>query len=159
MSRDLTINDLCQISGYSRHQMRGLLDVLPIQGNRSGGARVANTYTGLDLLLVVVCCKLETKYGLKRQVVGEVASRLVPALSGPSRVAPQARLVVTFDPVDVIYVEEANVAVPDGLVVALEPVFALVDAHLAPARSGSGKRQHEFNFGLLGVASDSGRKR
>lgn len=153
MGRPITMTDLCELSGYTRHQMRGFLGELPMYCKRKGNARVAIEYSTHDLLIVTVCCRLETRYGIKRQTVCGFADGIARILGGPDRVRQSGRLVLKFDPIQVDYVEQLGTQIGDGVVVALEPVMALIERHLAPVGRPVPKHQMEINYGLLEVSS------
>ncbi len=150
MARQLTMSDLCAISGYSRHQMRDLLDKIPIFDGKTGEARIAKCYTAHDLLVIAVCCRLETRYGIKRPTVGELSTQLARVLSGPRPVSRAARLLIFFSPLQVSYVEQVD-DLSDGLVIALEPVFDQVDDYLLPGRSSLPTMQKELRLGPVGL--------
>lgn len=134
MSRNITVADLCALTGYSRDQLRGLLNELPMYARRKSEERVAHIYSSRDVLVIVVCCRLESVYGLKRSTVSSLARRLATVLAVPRPVARGARLVLTLQPPSVSYVEHID-DLPDGLVMALEPVFSTIDNYLLPFMS------------------------
>lgn len=158
MGRPLTITDLCELSGYSRHQMHGLLKELPMysKGKRSGTARVAKTYSMHDLVVVTLCCRLETRYGMKRQSITGFAEDIARILGGPDKVTRAGRLILKYEPLRVDYVEQLRTHVDDGLVIALEPIIASIEQHLTPVDALIPKHQTEFNYGLIEVKA--GRK-
>lgn len=156
MSRPITMTDLCELSGYTRHQMRGFLGELPMYGKRKGNARVAIEYSTHDLLIVTMCCRLETLYGIRRQTVCSFAEGIARILGGPDRVIRSGRLILKYDPIQVDYVDQLGPQISDGIVVALEPVITLIERHLTPADTPVPKHQMEMNYGLLEVKS--GRK-
>lgn len=131
-SRILTISDLLAISGYTRDQMRGLLDAMPAYAVRNTQVRVAKQYTALDLLVVRTCSQLESRYGLQRSAVASFSERLQTVLSGPRPVSATARLLLTFDPADVRYIELLEGAY-EGLLIPLVPIFQVVDEYLLPS--------------------------
>lgn len=151
-SRSLTMADLLAISEYTRDQMRGLLDAMPAYASRNTQVRVAKQYTAQDLLVVRTCAQLESRYGLQRGAVADLSDALRSALSGPRPVSATARLLLTFDPPDVRYVE-ATVSVEEGLLVPLAPIFQAVDEYLLPGRAQLGWGQHELGFGPQAVNS------
>jgi len=151
-SRSLTMADLLVISGYTRDQMRGLLDAIPAYASRNTRVRVAKQYTAQDLLLVRTCSQLECRYGLQRGVVASFSDALRSVLSGPKPVSATARLLLTFDPADVRYVE-ANDSFEEGLLVPLAPIFHAVDEYLLPGRQQLDWGQRELGFGPQAVIS------
>lgn len=154
MARSLTITDLCEISGYSRHQMRGLLDELPVFNRRVGSARIAKTYSSHDLFLVALFCRLETRFGLKRQIICALATEIADVLGGSNKVTKAGRLILTYEPTRVTYVEQLQTNIDDGLVISLAPVISLVDDYLLPASAAIPVHQTEINFGLHEVSSN-----
>jgi hypothetical protein len=139
-ARILKHNNLAEACGYSKDKLRGLLDELPQFANIETKARVAKEYSRHDLLVIATCCRLEARYGLRRSTVAELSIELANALRGPRPVSNKAKLVITFDPLNVVYAEELTELV-DGLVVALEPVFRQVDDYLLPDRSTAWPQQ------------------
>lgn len=130
----LKISDLAAVAGYTRFQMRGLLnDVFP-EPARGKRTRSHRTFSPQDLLLITVACELERTYGVKRGVLALISEPLRQALNGPRAANREARLVVTFTPPMATYlVPEAPVT--EGLVLALGPLFARVDEYLGVAES------------------------
>jgi hypothetical protein len=71
---------------------------------------------------------------MRRTAVAKLGPSLRTALAGPKVVSKKARLVVTVDPVQVEYVD-MSITEKEGVVVALGPIFAIVDEYMA-ARTG-----------------------
>lgn len=151
-SRSLTMSDLLAISGYTRDQMRGLLDAMPAYASRNTQVRVAKQYTAQDLLVVRTCSQLESRYGLQRGTVAGFSDRLRSVLSGPRPVSATARLLLTFDPSEVRYVE-APEGIYEGLLVPLAPIFQAVDEYLLPSPVQVNWNQRELGFGPLAINS------
>lgn len=137
--------------------MRGLLDELPMFNKRVGSARIAKTYTPHDLLLVGLFCRLETRFGLKRQAICGFAVDVARVLGGPNKASRAGRLILTYEPPQVVYVEQPGTHVEDGLVIALAPIIALVDEHLMPVSAPNPTHQTEIYFGLHEVSPDGRR--
>jgi hypothetical protein len=131
MRRDITIGDLCELTGYSRDQMRGLLAELPPFASRPGAARVARVYSNHDVLVIVLLCRLETVYALKRGAVAALCEPIANALATPRAVSTSAKLLVRTETTQCEYCDELR-SVEDGMVVPLEPVFAVIDSYLVP---------------------------
>jgi hypothetical protein len=146
--------DLLAISGYTRDQMRGLLDAMPAYASRNTQVRVAKQYTAQDLLVVRTCSQLESRYGLQRGAVAGLSDALRSTLSGPRPVSATARLLLTLDPPDVRYVEVTE-SIEEGLLVPLAPIFRAVDEYLLPGRAWLDWGQRELGFGPLAVSSTS----
>lgn len=151
-SRSLTMADLLAITGYTRDQMRGLLDALPAYASRNTQVRVAKLYTAQDLLVLRTCSQLESRFGLQRGAVAGFSDGLRCALSGPRPVSATPRLLLTFDPSDVRYVE-ATERIEEGLLVPLAPIFQAVDEYLLPGRAQLGWGQRELGFGPQAINS------
>lgn len=129
--RSITISDLCELTGYSRDQMRGLLAELPRFAQRRTEARVAREYSNHDVVLVSVLCRLETVYGLKRSVVSALCESIAATLTVPRKVSKDACLILRVHGSACEYVDAAP-QIDDGLVVALAPVFLAIDSYLLP---------------------------
>ncbi len=151
-SRSLTMADLLAISGYTRDQMRGLLDAIPAYASRNTQVRVAKQYTAQDLLILQTCAQLESRYGLQRGAVASLSDALRSALSGPRPVSATARLLLTFSPPGVRHVE-ATESIEEGLLVPLAPIFQAVDEYLLPGRVQLDWGQRELGFGPQAVNS------
>lgn len=149
------MNDLCAISGYSRDQMRGLLDALPLYANRAGGARIASVFDAHDLLVVALCCRLEARYCLRRQAVAAFSAEVFKELSGPRSLGCGACLVLRFDPHSARYVEKIDEPL-DGLIVPLAYLFDQVDDYLLPGRANTRSKQGELALGPVSLTTERG---
>ena len=129
--RPIIVSDLCGLTGYSRDQIRGLLAELPRFACRRAEARVARVYSSHDLVLVVLLCRLETIYGLKRSVVSALCEPIAATLAEPREASKQACLIVRVHNATCEYVDAAPL-IDDGLVVALDPIFLAIDTYLLP---------------------------
>lgn len=129
--RPIIVSDLCELTGYSRDQMRGLLAELPRFARRRVEARVARVYSNYDVALVVLLCRLETTYGLKRSVVSALCEPIAATMAGMSEVGKQACLILRVHDATCEYVDAAPL-INDGLVVALDPIFLAIDTYLLP---------------------------
>ena len=132
--------------------MRGLLDAMPAYASRDTRVRVAKQYTAQDLVVVRTCSQLESRYGLQRSVVAAFSGALQSVLSGPRPVSANARLLLTFDPTDVRYLD-ATENIEAGLLVPLAPIFMAVDEYLLPGRAQINWSQRELGFGLHSFSS------
>lgn len=151
-SRSLTMADLLAITGYTRDQMRGLLDAMPAYASRNTQVRVAKQYTAQDLLVIRTCSQLESRYGLQRGAVAGFSDGLRSALSGPRPVSAAPCLLLTFDPPGVGYVE-ATERIEEGLLVPLAPIFQAVEEYLLPGRAQLDWGQRELGFGPQAINS------
>lgn len=148
----MTSADLSEVTGYTRHQLRGLLNELPGYQAKAERARVAREYTKHDLAVIAVCCELERRYGLRRDSIAAVSQHLAHALLGPRAAARDAYLVVTIDPPDVQYVEQVPVGVRKGLVMPLREIFARLDGYLTADFVPGTQQQRMLDLGPLPVA-------
>jgi hypothetical protein len=150
--RPITIGDLCELTGYSRDQMRGLLAELPRFARRRAAARIARVYSNHDVLIVALLCRLETAYGLKRSAVTALCESIAITLATPREVSDRARLVLHVDDGKCEYVEGVP-SIEDGLVVALAPIFLAIDSYLLPAPLV----QREVGLSAVSTPNDSKR--
>lgn len=148
------MSDLLAISGYTRDQMRGLLDAMPAFSGRDTRVRVAKQYSAQDLLVIRACSQLESRYGLQRAIVAGFSDQLRTVLLGPRPVSAMVRLLLTFSPVDVRYVE-APEGIVEGLLVPLAPIFQAVDEYLLPGRAQVTWSQRELGFGPQVINSET----
>lgn len=151
--RPITIGDLCELTDYSRDQMRGLLAELPRFARRRVAARVARVYSNHDVLIVALLCRLEKVYGLKRSTVTALCESIATTLATPREVSNRARLVVQVNEGKCEYVEGVP-SVEDGLVVALAPIFLAIDSYLLP----SPLVQRQVGLSTVSTSSDSARE-
>jgi hypothetical protein len=129
--RQITISDLCELTGYSRDQIRGFLAELPRFACRTTEARVARVYSNQDVMLIVLFCQLETLYGLKRSFISTLSEQICSVLLAPRKVAKQAWLVIRMQNGTCEYVDKLPV-IDNGLVVPLSPIFIAIDSYLLP---------------------------
>lgn len=127
--RKITAADICEVTGYNRDQIRGLLQKLPLYAEQPGAPRVAREYTRHDLVVLSVVVRLETKQGLQRAAVAAVVEQIDRELRGPRPTNPSRMLRVSINPPSVTYLAE-KYNDEEGTVVALEPVFKQVDDYL-----------------------------
>jgi len=152
MRRGLTTADVCEVTGYSRDELHAILRCLWPYCEEQLAPRVAREFLPKDLLTLSVTRVLEHDLGLRRAVVASLGKQLQQALSGPRKINPNARLVVTIEPQEVVYVAQ-NTTERQGVVVTLGPLFAKVDGYLSTdaypslrletaLSSGTTKRRH-----------------
>lgn len=141
MPRKLTAADVREVSGYSRNELRAVLDDLPDYAVTSGQARVAREFDRLDLIVLTVIHDLETRHGMRRNAIAGVSRQLRKALSGPKRINREARLLVSVVPPAVNYIE-ANLRIQSGIVVPLADVFERVDGYLGAHLGGASDQRN-----------------
>jgi hypothetical protein len=88
-------------------------------------------YSYHDAILVVLLCRLETVYGLKRSVASALSGPITVTLTAPREVSKQACLVLRVHDATCEYVDTTPL-IADGLVVALAPIFLAIDSYLLP---------------------------
>lgn len=136
--------DVCEVTEYTRDQVRGMLRDLPpfLDGSSEGRNR---TFSRAELLSICVIAQMETRYGLKRAAIGKIVHQLVSTLSGPRSVDLRARLNIIPESSLVSFLSE-EAPVTEGVIVPLGPIFQRVDHYLG-AYSESG-RQGDLPLGL-----------
>lgn len=130
LKQGITHGDVCEVSGYTRDELHALLKVLPPYRDARASPRKARQYLPRDLLTFCVARVLEHDLGVRRAAVGTLGEALQKALTGPRKMNPQARLVITIEPPQVTYVAQGSTD-RQGVVVALGPLFAKVDGYLS----------------------------
>jgi len=121
--------DACEVTGYTRNQLRSMLRDLPAFVGHEAAPKSARTFTRNELLSICVIAQMETRYGVRRTAIGAVVQKLKDSLQGPRPVNPSARLVVLFEPCAVTYMKD-DTNVTEGVVVPLGPIFDQVDRYL-----------------------------
>lgn len=134
LSGQPTVADLCRVTGYTRHQVHSLVR-LALPGRSSKGERFAREFRHQDLIVIAALAELETKFGIDRRHLALVAKRLPQVLALPREPNPAARLIVTFEPPKITYVDEPT-TVLEGVVMPLRPVFDRVDSHVFASSAG-----------------------
>jgi hypothetical protein len=150
ISRRITAADVSFLTGFSRHQLRNLLRVLPGFDERAEQARIAREYSPQDLSILLVCCELELHYGLRRDAIGTLVNELRKTMSGPRSVASNARLVFRVSPPSVEYVNEV-VNIEDGLVFPLGGIFQRIDDYLATFIPPEWGNQRTLDLGIATI--------
>jgi hypothetical protein len=154
----LKISDLGAVTGYTRFQMHGFLDEVfrTFKGKKRATQR---TFSPQDLVVIAAACELEKLFAIKRSVLATVSGSLRQALIGPRNPNRDARLLITFSPPSVSYID-SDVFISQGVVLALGPVFAKVDEYLGVARASTETSQVvlPLPLGALADRRTSGRK-
>lgn len=150
----ITASDIGRVTGYTRNQVRGLLDKLPGFAETETVPGVAREYSRTDLLVLAAIHHLEAKNRVQREALGSVVTAVKTVLSGPKTINRDARLIISFDPPAVTYLAAASAAVQEGIVIALGPIFERVDDYLRkkfenPYTAPGGP---ELNFGPMLVS-------
>jgi hypothetical protein len=150
-ARKLTAADVCAVTGYNRDQLRGLLKELP-EWSAAPGERRARAFSAHDLIVLSVVHVLDAVVGIRRKTIAAVFSQLQKTLSGPKPIAANARLVITFEPLRVDYVD-GKATIVEGLLVPLQPIFGGIDQYLGAAKVEPSNSQATLRLGpaLLGA--------
>lgn len=151
--RKITAADVCAITGYSRDQLRGLIDKLPVFSDQKTEPRVAREFTRSELILLTVVHVLEVQYCVRRESIASISKLLQKALTGPKAVNRHARLLVSFDPPAASYLTE-DVPQQDGILMSLGPVFERIDAYLGQGIPTTEKQQPELKLGPTLIAGN-----
>lgn len=128
--RGLTSADVCEVTGYSRDELHAILRCLWPYCDAAPNPRVARVFVPRDLIALCVTRVLEHELGMRRAAVGNLGKALHEALSGPRKINQNARLVLTVQPPQVIYVPQASTE-RQGVIVLLGPLFERVDSYLS----------------------------
>lgn len=120
--------DVCEVTEYTRDQLRGMLrDLPPFLESLSEGRN--RTFSRVELLTICVITQMEVRYGIKRSAIAQIVQQMVSTLSGPRSIDPRARLNVIVEPPLVTFLAE-DAPVSEGLLVPLGPIFKRVDHYL-----------------------------
>jgi len=150
-NRQLTIIDACEVSGYNRDQLKGLLKKLPQFTERATLPRVARKFTPQEIAVLRVIFILEDHIGINRSKTISVATLLSKALSGPKKIGKNARLFISFDPISVHYDEKGRPD-HDGVILSLGTIFERVDQYLMPSNIS---RQADLKLGPMLVTNEA----
>jgi len=157
-SRKITASDVCIVTGYSRNELRWLLNELPPYCNTKPSPRVAREFTAKDLSVLSVVFVLENSYGMRLSAIVQIAELISDSLSKPKAISNGARLLICLTPPNVTYVSTASNS-SDGIFLSLDPIFDKVDEYLMPALLPN---QVDLNFGPESfkkeVVSNTGRR-
>jgi hypothetical protein len=141
MPRKLTASNVYEVTGYSRQELRLILEALPYYREQESYPRKAREFSRHDLIVLGITQALETRYGMRKDAIAAVFDRLRAALLGPKRQNSQAHLHISIDPPAVSY-KETPTKCSDGILVPLETIFARVDNHLS-SHPGSVREQRD----------------
>lgn len=145
ISRRITSADIVAVTGLTRHQLRGLLAELPGFDRRAKQARVACEYSVQDLTLLTICCRLQAKFGLKREIVALFVEDLRALLETPPPIGDDLQLLMTVIPRSVEYVTSSS-RISEGIVLSLTDVFRCIEHYLAVGSKGQADSQRPLEF-------------
>ncbi len=152
ISSQITTADVSLLTGYSRHQLRGLIQALPGFKRRGKSERVAVEYTPKELIILTICCELESKFGLRRDVISNIVGNLQNVLSGPRMASDNSRLLINTTNADVEYIEGVC-EVAEGIVFPLQDIFRGVDNYLNNDSSYRNTAQKNLDYGPVAIQS------
>ena len=161
ISKRITAADLVSVTGYTRHKLRALMKELPGYAEHPGPERVAREYTRHDLLVVAICCALETRCGLRRDVIAGLVADIRRAVAAPRAIAVSAWLIVRVDPLGAVFRAEyagAPSVIHEGIALPLEDIIRRVDMHLGFGQETASGGQFYLDLGPVAV-HDSTRAR
>lgn len=153
-ARKLTAVHVCEVTGYSRNQLRGLLDELPAYSDKESSPRIAREFSRSDLIVLSVVYFLENQTGVRRASISLVINLLRKTLIGPKTINRDARLLIAFDPPLVTYLNN-ELPTQDGILVSLGHIFEHVDQYLNFETPNVEDVQPELNFGPTLVSKRS----
>lgn len=151
-SRRITSTDLVKVTGFSRHRLRSFLKDLPGYSEKQVTARVAREYSRQDIVVIAVCCELEGRYGLRREVIAQLVPEIREALGMPRSVATDALLVVVPSPPSAHYVDGIS-NVRKGTVLPLNDILNRIDAYLLGDQATEVDGQRNLDLGLLPIVT------
>jgi hypothetical protein len=127
--RRITSADLVEVTGFSRHRLRGFLKDLPEYSGKQGIERSAREYSRQDLTVIAVCCELEDRYRMRRDAIAQLVFEVRKVLSEPRSVTTDAFLIVIPNPPSARYIDGAS-DVREGTVLPLSNILNRVDSYL-----------------------------
>lgn len=144
--RKITMSDACEATGYTRDQLRGMLRDLPeFVSNPSAGKN--RQFSRVEFVALCVITRLESRYGMRRSVIGLLLDQLLAALNGLRAAQPNATLNILVSPPAVKFVGDDGFPF-EGLLVPLAPIFSSVDSYLGAHEN----HEPELPFGPVPVS-------
>lgn len=128
-ARKITIADACEITGYTRNQVRALLRDLPTFVGQEGRSISVRTFTRNELLMICVIAEMEVRFGIRRSAIGCLIPKLSNALQVPRAAGLNARLDILFEPLSVTY-SIVNDPVAEGVLIPLAPILERIEQYL-----------------------------
>jgi hypothetical protein len=145
-TRKITVGDIQAVTDYSRDQLRGLLDQMDQVLHFVGLPGANRVFSAHEFLVIVLCCELETTFGMKRKAVVSLATEIANVLSRPRPIAQDPTLILILDGPRAHYLDGTEI-VREGLVVPLTDIFMRVDSYLLPSRGSRSHYQQALNLG------------
>lgn len=154
--RKLTIADLCEVTGYTRDQLKALLREIP-GWSPARGARVAREFSPHDLIVVATIHALDVGIGMRRKQIAVLVPKLRHVLVGPRAVDRSASISISFDPPTIDYFVPKS-APRQGVIVDVGAIYERVDRYLSPLLPWS-RLQEKLPLGPTLVKSSAKRRR
>ena len=151
-SRALKSSDLCNITGTSRHVIRGLLDRLPIASKKATD-KTDQVFSATEFLVIVICFEIEFRYGIQRSYLHTLYPVILDIISKPRSLANEAKLLISVNPVKVQYFDGA-VTMSEGLLVPLMYIFEKVDTYLSPVHTSLFNAQRPLDLGPVEISTN-----
>ncbi len=129
-ARRITLADAVNVTGMTRHQLRNLLNEIPEFRDRRTTARVANTYSKQDLIVIAVCAHLELRLGLRREVIGSLSRSFRGVLSRPRPIGSAAYLMIGLGNEVRMALLAGEVVPKEGIVLNLGSLLGNIENYL-----------------------------
>ena len=150
-SRRITSADLVGVTGFSRHRLRSFLKDIPEYADRQGTARVAREYSRQDLAVITICCVMEERYGIRREVIAQLVPEVRRVLGVPRVLATNAFLIVIPCPPSARYMDGIS-DVEEGTVIPLSDILNRVDIYLLGDQVAEPDGQRNLDLRPISIA-------
>lgn len=127
--RKISVSDVCELTGYTRNQLRGLLRDMPSFVCHEPLPRSGRTFTRGELVVLCVITEMEATYGMRRASIGTVLQPLLSAIQTPRSPGRKSVLNVVMVSQTVLHLDSPNFAT-EGLIVPLEPIYERIEKYL-----------------------------
>lgn len=117
----LTAKDVCELTGWSRDQLRGVLEELPPYRDWKSSERVARQFSASDLMFFALVAHLEQTICLRRSAIQQVALALRELLSKPVALNNDGIVFIGLTPPRVEFLAGSPPS-ESGILVRLAPV-------------------------------------
>lgn len=136
----LTAQHVCDVTGWSRDQLRAVLADLPPFRDWKSEARVARRFSPADLLFLAAVAHLERDAGLKRSAISRVALALRDVLASRSPAMSFDAIFVSLSPPTVTVLDD-SMPEESGLVIQLSPIARKVHEYFGMHEVKRGDKQ------------------
>jgi len=142
----LTAKDICEVTGWSRDQLRALLDELPPYREWKSAARVARRFSPTDLLFLSVVAHLEQSAGLRRSAIARISTPLKELLSRVTILTSPEVIFVSLTPPKAVAIQGALPA-ECGIVIRLAPIARKLHEYFGLHIVGGTEKQVALKLG------------